>query len=91
MTAEISEFGQQQKAVRREPKGKLSSQFASKSRSPEPINLEQSGGHGTVQHILCRLTEIWNDLTFEDVHSVFHEWQIRLSWVTENGREYYFE
>jgi hypothetical protein len=45
----------------------------------------------TVQDILRRLTEIWNNLTFKDVQSVFHEWQIRLNWVMENGREYYSE
>jgi hypothetical protein len=43
-----------------------------------------------VQDILRRLTEIWNDLTFEDVRSVFRERQIRLNWVMENGGEYDF-
>jgi hypothetical protein len=45
----------------------------------------------TVQDLCRRLTEIWNDLTFEDIQSVFLEWKIRLNWVTENGGEYYFE
>jgi hypothetical protein len=45
----------------------------------------------TVQDILCRLTEIGNDLTFEDVQSVFRGWKIHLNWVTENGGEYSFE
>jgi hypothetical protein len=31
----------------------------------------------TVQDIRRRLTEIWNNLTFEDVQSVFLEWKIR--------------
>jgi hypothetical protein len=31
----------------------------------------------TVQDLRGRLTEIWNDLTFEDVQSVFLEWKIR--------------
>jgi hypothetical protein len=35
----------------------------------------------TVQDILRRLTEICNNLTFEDVQSVFSEWQIRINWV----------
>jgi hypothetical protein len=39
----------------------------------------------TVQDILGRLTEIWNGLTFEDLKSVFLEWQIRPNWVIENG------
>jgi hypothetical protein len=45
----------------------------------------------TVQDILGRLTEILNGLTFEDVQSVFLEWQIRLNSVIENGGEYYSE
>jgi hypothetical protein len=45
----------------------------------------------TVQDILRRLTQSWNDFTFEDVQSVFREWQIRLNWVMENNREYHFE
>jgi hypothetical protein len=45
----------------------------------------------TVQDSLRCLTEIWNDLTFEDVRSVFREWQIRLNSVMENGGEYYSE
>jgi hypothetical protein len=45
----------------------------------------------TIQDIIRRLTEIWNDLTFEDVQSVFRTWQIRLNWVTENSRKHYFE
>jgi hypothetical protein len=45
----------------------------------------------TVQNIFGRLTEIWNDLTFEDIQSVFIEWQIHLNWVIENGGEYYSE
>jgi hypothetical protein len=39
----------------------------------------------TVQDILGHLTEIWNDLTFEDVQSAFLEWHIRLNRVVENG------
>jgi hypothetical protein len=35
--------------------------------------------------------EIWNSLTFEDVQSVFLEWQIHLNWIIENGGEYYSE
>jgi hypothetical protein len=42
----------------------------------------------TVQDILCRLPETWNDLTFEDIQSVFRDWQIRLNWVMENGAEH---
>jgi hypothetical protein len=39
----------------------------------------------TIQDILRRLREIWNDLTFEDVQFVFHERQSRLNWVMEKG------
>jgi hypothetical protein len=45
----------------------------------------------TVRGILGCLTEIWNGLTFEDVQSVFLEWQIRLNRVIENGGEYHSE
>jgi hypothetical protein len=45
----------------------------------------------TVQDILRRLTEIWNDLTFEDVQSMFCEPQIRLNLVMKNGGEHHFE
>jgi hypothetical protein len=44
-----------------------------------------------VQDIRRRLTEIWNDLPFEDVQSMFLEWKLRLNWVIENGGEYYSE
>jgi hypothetical protein len=33
----------------------------------------------------------WNDLTFDEVQSVFHNWMNRLRWVIENGREYIAE
>jgi hypothetical protein len=44
-----------------------------------------------VQDIRRRLIEIWNDLTFEDVQSVFLECKPRLNWAIENGGEDYFE
>jgi hypothetical protein len=44
-----------------------------------------------VHDSLDRLTEIWNDLPFEDVQHVFREWQIRINWVIENGGEYSFK
>jgi hypothetical protein len=33
----------------------------------------------------------WNDLTFDDVQSVFHSWMNRLRWVIEGGGEYISE
>jgi hypothetical protein len=45
----------------------------------------------TVGDIRRRLTEIWNDLTFKDVQSVFLEWKIKLHWVIGNGAAYYSE
>jgi hypothetical protein len=38
----------------------------------------------TVQDILGHLTEIWNDLIFEDVQSAFSVSQIRLNCVIKN-------
>jgi hypothetical protein len=33
----------------------------------------------------------WDDLTFNEVQSVFHDWMNRLRWVIENGGEYITE
>jgi histone-lysine N-methyltransferase SETMAR len=40
------------------------------------------------QGILNAIVTIWNDLTFEDVQRVFHEWMERLAWVIGNNGEY---
>jgi histone-lysine N-methyltransferase SETMAR len=45
----------------------------------------------TIQNILVRLAQIWDDLTFELLQSMLCEWQIRLNWVIEHGGEYYSE
>jgi hypothetical protein len=37
------------------------------------------------------ITIAWNDITFDEVQSVFHNWMNRLRWVIENGREYITE
>jgi hypothetical protein len=37
------------------------------------------------------ITVAWNDLTFEDVQSVFYDWMRRLVWVIEHEREYILE
>jgi hypothetical protein len=37
------------------------------------------------------ITMVWNDLTFDEVQSVFHNWMNRLSWVIENRGEYITE
>jgi histone-lysine N-methyltransferase SETMAR len=36
-------------------------------------------------------TMAWNDLTFDEVQSAFHNWMNRLRWVIENGGEYITE
>jgi hypothetical protein len=33
------------------------------------------------------ITMAWNDLTFDEIQSVFHNWMNRLKWVIENGGE----
>jgi hypothetical protein len=33
------------------------------------------------------IAQIWNDLTFDDVQSVFHDWIQRLVWVAANDGE----
>jgi hypothetical protein len=37
------------------------------------------------------ITMAWNDLTFDEVESVFQNWMNRLRWVIENGGEYITE
>jgi hypothetical protein len=34
---------------------------------------------------------VWNDLIFDEVQSIFHNWMNRLRWVIENGGEYITE
>jgi hypothetical protein len=33
----------------------------------------------------------WNDLTFDEVQTVFHNWMNRLRWAIENGGKYITE
>jgi hypothetical protein len=37
------------------------------------------------------ITVAWNDLTFEDVQSIFYGWMRRLAWVIEHEGEYILE
>jgi hypothetical protein len=37
------------------------------------------------------ITMAWNDLTFDEVQSVFHNWVNRLRWAIENAGEYITE
>jgi hypothetical protein len=37
------------------------------------------------------IAQVWNDLTFDDVQSVFRIWIRGLAWVAENDREYISE
>jgi hypothetical protein len=37
------------------------------------------------------ITTAWNDLTLDEVQSVFHNWMNRLRWVIENRGEYITE
>jgi hypothetical protein len=37
------------------------------------------------------ITKIWDELTFDEVQSVFHNEVIRLAWVIENEGEYIIE
>jgi histone-lysine N-methyltransferase SETMAR len=34
------------------------------------------------------IAQAWNDLTFDDVQSVFQNWIRRVVWVAENDRQY---
>jgi hypothetical protein len=37
------------------------------------------------------IAQVWNDLTFDDVQSVFRDWMQRLAWVAESDGEYISE
>jgi histone-lysine N-methyltransferase SETMAR len=37
------------------------------------------------------ITVAWNDLTFEEVQSLFYHWMRRLTWVIEHERKYVLE
>jgi hypothetical protein len=37
------------------------------------------------------ITMTWNDLTFDEGQSIFHNWMSRFRWVIENGGEYITE
>jgi hypothetical protein len=41
------------------------------------------------EQILAAITESCNELTFEDIQRVFHNWMERLIWVIANSGEYY--
>jgi hypothetical protein len=41
--------------------------------------------HGETEEAI---TVAWNDLTFEDVQSIFYDWMHRLAWVIEHEGEY---
>jgi transposase len=41
------------------------------------------------EQILAAITERWNELTFEDIQRVFHNWMEHLIWVIANRGEYY--
>jgi hypothetical protein len=42
-----------------------------------------------VEEILEAVTLTGDDVSFEELQSIFLNWRKRLEWVTENGEEYY--
>jgi hypothetical protein len=44
--------------------------------------------HDEIEEVI---TMAWNNLTFNEVQSVFHNWMNRLKWVIENRGEYIAE
>jgi hypothetical protein len=40
------------------------------------------------EEIEVAIADMWNDLTSDDVQSIFRNWMSRLTWVIENGGEY---
>jgi hypothetical protein len=49
----------------------------------------KEGGFQSEEQNLAAVTENWNELTFEDIQIVFHDWTERLIWVIFNSGEYY--
>jgi hypothetical protein len=41
------------------------------------------------EQILAAITESWNELTFEDIQRILHNWMEGLIWVISNSGEYY--
>jgi hypothetical protein len=37
------------------------------------------------------MTKAWDEFTFDEVHTVFHDWMSRLTWVIANGGAYIIE
>jgi transposase len=46
-------------------------------------------GFQSEEQILAAISESWNELTFEYIQRVFHNWMERLTWVIANSGEYY--
>jgi hypothetical protein len=41
------------------------------------------------EQILTAIIESWNELTFEDIQRLFHNWMERLIWAIADSGEYY--
>jgi hypothetical protein len=44
-------------------------------------------GFSSSDEIDDAIPEVWDELTFDEVQSVFHNWPSRHVWVIENGGE----
>jgi hypothetical protein len=44
-----------------------------------------------VQSLHQAITNLWDELTLENIQAVFLEWMNRLSWVIENKGEYFIK
>jgi hypothetical protein len=49
---------------------------------PEPSKIPSS------DEIEGAIAQVWNDIAFDDLQSVFRDWIRRLAWVAENDGEY---
>jgi hypothetical protein len=60
-----------------------------RDKSPQNfLNFSRELQHGEIEE---SITMAWDDLTFDEVQSVFHNWMNRLRLVIENGAEYITE
>jgi hypothetical protein len=42
-----------------------------------------------VEEVITAVHRVWDDLTLDDLQSVFFNWIERFEWVIDHGRDYY--
>jgi hypothetical protein len=50
--------------------------------------IPRDGKFSSSDEIEDAIAQVWNDLTFDDIQSVFWDWIRRLAWAAKNDEEY---